>query len=121
MAKILEYIDAVNIRQSIKVAIMDHTMIEDPEALPYSSDIDKVAAYDSIANGEEYPAEVITPLYVQGRTVLWIERATTDGEPREWFYDLFFAKWQNWESVEDGNTTYITNRKGRIIDEFRRN
>ena len=87
--------------------------------LPFGDDQDKITAFDAMARGEDYPVDMIDPLYVQGRIVLWIRRTTCADKTKEWFYDTPRGRWMAWESVEDSGTTYITNRRGRIIDEFK--
>lgn len=119
MGKILDEIHALQIRASTKLEVMTHIIIEDPDMLPYASDEDKITAFDAMARGEDYPVDVVEPLYVQGRIVLWIRRTTCTDESKEWFYDFATGRWMPWESVEDSGITYITNRRGRIIDEFK--
>ena len=117
--KVLDVIHAIQIRPQIKTEIIDHVMIDDPEALPYASDVDKITAYDCMARGEDYPIDMIDALYVQGRIVLWIRRTTCEDDQKEWFYDTATRRWMPWESIADDKKTYITNRRGRIIDEFK--
>ena len=119
MGMILGTNDALYIRDAVKVEVINHVLIEDPDMLPFADDQDKITAFDAMARGEEYPVDMIDALYVQGRIVLWIRRTTCEDERKEWFYDSATGRWMPWESVDDSGITYITNRRGRIIDEVK--
>ncbi len=119
MGMILATNDALYLRDAIKVEVINHVLIEDPDMLPYAGDADKIAAFDAMARGEEYPVDMIDALYVQGRIVLWIRRTTCDDEVKECFFCTATGRWMPWTSIEDSSTTYITNRRGRIVDEFK--